>query len=90
MSESEEYDDDGSDYDDSEVQPQEPANIDLGVSRYGESGLRDGIRISFINPLSSENIIFFNFSIFMFRFVFTFCYCFHVYKNLGPNFDMPE
>ena len=35
MSESEEYDDDGSDYDDSEVQPQEPANIDLGVSRYG-------------------------------------------------------
>ena len=35
MSESEEYDDDRSDYDDSEVQPQEPANIDLGVSRYG-------------------------------------------------------
>ena len=35
MSESEEYDDDGSDYDDSEVRPQEPANIDLGVSRYG-------------------------------------------------------
>ena len=82
MSESEEYDDDGSDYDDSEVKPQEPANI--------ESGLRDGIRISFTNPLSSKNIIFFNFSIFMFCFVFTFCFCFHVYKNMGPNFDMPE